>query len=404
MKKILFATIVFALVFASCKKSDVIDTTPPNLNVPITQTVKDIYVGGSEHTLWDPTPIIPGFNIGSYTKSQARIWKNGVQMPINATPFRGEVLDIAVLGNDVYGVGTIDTAAYNPYNQIMVKPTIWKNGVPTFLSAPGKGGGCRRIEISGNDIYVTGYEYGISSTGTGIVWKNGVVIFSEANTSINDIKVVGNDVYMVLRQGAGSGAAGSLWKNGVYTNISSTPNTAYPTGLAVVGTDVYICGFKTGGQYTQAMLWKNGVATELTNGSFEAAAYAVVVENGVVYVVGKRKGIQTTPNPTGGFFDGGVLWKNGIEDSRYVYDPSGNGGTGGIHNTIFSGIEYVSGTLYLLGYAREDLNANTGYYTSAGFTIKASATGSFPATVSNMAISNGNQYGIISSCMYITKQ
>jgi hypothetical protein len=236
MKKIqiIIAALLIITALNACKKNVDADQpiTPTPIPNPTTETVKDIYVGGSENETWENAPANSLF-LGSYAKSNARVWKNGVQMPVTVSAFSSGVNDIAVLGNDVYAVGTFDTAAYNPFNQIMVKPTIWKNGVPTFLSAPGKGGGCRRIEISGNDIYVTGYEYGISSTGTGIVWKNGVVIFSEPNTGINDIKVVGNDVYMVLRQGIGSGAAGSLWKNGVYTNISSSPNTAYPTGLGI---------------------------------------------------------------------------------------------------------------------------------------------------------------------------
>jgi hypothetical protein len=400
IKSIIAAFIIVATI-TSCKK-DKIDTTPPNPNVPITEAVKDIYVGGSENETWADAPANSLF-LGSYAKSNARVWKNGVQMPVTGSPFSSGVNDIAVLGNDVYAVGTFDTAAYNPLNQIMVKPTIWKNGVPTFLSAPGKGGGCRRIEISGNDIYVTGYEYGISSTGTGIVWKNGVVIFSEPNTSINDIKVVGSDVYMVLRQGIGSGGAGSLWKNGVYTNISSTPNTAYPLGLAVVGADVYICGFKTGGQFFKAMLWKNGVETELSSGLTEAAAYAVTVNNGDIYVVGRRKINLIPANPNNPLLYTAVVWKNGNEISTYNYYPTGV--IDGMENTGWLGIEFVAGTEYLVGFSDRTLNTATGYYTSRAFTSKAGGPANFPFTLTNMAVTAGTQYGGVKAIsMFITKQ
>jgi hypothetical protein len=395
MKKIFLRTIAFALVFTSCKKSDVIDTTPPNPNVPITETVKDIYAGGFENETWANAPANSPF-LGAYAKTNARVWKNGVLMPVTGSPFSSVVYDVAVLGNDVYAVGTFDTATYNPYNQIMVKPTIWKNGVPTFLSAPGKGGSCKSIEISGNDIYITGSQYGISSTGTGTVWKNGVVIFSEANTDIRDIKVVGNDVYMVLRQGVGSGGSGSLWKNAVYTNFSSDPNTAYPTGLAVVGTDVYICGFKTGGQNFKAMLWKNGVETELTSGQSEAAAYGVTVEKGNVYVVGTRKTIPVN-NAVG--INMGIIWKNGTEESSYFYDISG------LQNTFWLGIEYVAGTRYLVGFSRQNFNATTGYYTNDGFTAIPVGTSNLTYNIGNLAQTNGPQYGgIVANAMFITKK
>jgi hypothetical protein len=393
IKTIIAAFIILATI-TSCKK-DKIDTTPPNPNVPITEAVKDIYAGGFENENWENAPANSLF-LGTYAKTNARVWKNGVIMPLTGSPFSSVVYDVAVLGNDVYAVGTFDTATYNPYNQIMVKPTIWKNGIPTFLSAPGRGGSCKSIEISGNDIYITGSEYGLSSTGTGTLWKNGVVIFSEANTNIRDIKVVGNDVYMVLRQGAGSFAVGSLWKNGVYTNFSSDPNTAYPTGLAVVGTDVYICGFKTGGQNFKAMLWKNGVETELSSGQSEAAAYGVTVEKGNVYVVGTRK---TIPVNNVVSINMGIIWKNGNEESSYFYDNTG------IQNTFWLGIEYVAGMQYLVGYSRQNFNATTGYYTNDGFTAIPVGTSNLTYNIGNLAQTNGAQYGgIVANAMFITKK
>jgi hypothetical protein len=386
--KTIIASFIILASITSCKK-DKIDTTPPNPNVPITETVKDVYTGGYEFTFWDANA--NGLNMGAYTKAQARIWKNGVQMPIDPTPFIGQVNDIAVLGNDVYAVGIIDTATFNPFNQIIRKAAIWKNGVPTFLSLPGQTGSCSAIEISGNDIYVAGASG--STNGVGKLWKNGVVIFSEANTDIRAMKVIGNDVYMVLRQGIGSGTSGSLWKNGAYSNFSTEPTTAYPTGLAVVGADVYVCGFKTGGTFTKAMVWKNGVATELTGGAVNAAAYDVTVKNGNVYVVGHKKIYPITGNLLL-FRDEGIVWENAVESLGFSNYPVGT-----IGNTYYRGIEFVGNDKYLVGFTRITLNDQTSYYRAGGFSRKMEVT-------TNMADSNNNSigYGATALCMHITKQ
>jgi hypothetical protein len=394
MKKIIVGTLMLAIAFTACKKSDVIDTTAPNPNTPIptpTQTVKDIYVGGYEYTSFTPSQ---GGSPGYYSNPQAKIWKNGIQMPINPTPFLGSVNDIAVVGNDVYAVGQIDTADYQPNNQVMVKPAFWKNGVPTFLSLPGQGGVANKIQIVGADIYIAGSEYGSSSTGTGVIWKNGIKIYSEANTSIRDLKVIGNDIYMALRQGAGSGATGAYYKNGVYTGIGVD---AYPAAIAIDGANIYTAGLRFINGKPIATMWKNTTETELFTSTLSSSAQAITVNNGNVYVVGYR---NAATNAASGLYDRACVWKNGVEDFTYGgYNPILPFGA-----TMFNGVEFVNNEMYTVGWSTNTSTfaAGNGLTQRVSFTQK-NKIGT-TAVNTNMSVTPGNNYGVTPRCMFITKQ
>ncbi len=391
--KIIIAAILIIVAINACKKTvDVAaDITPPP-PIPSGQTVKDIYVGGYEYTTFIPPQ---GATPGYYTNPQAKIWKNGIQMPINPTPFLGSVNDIAVVGNDVYGVGQVDTAVYQPNNQVMVKPAFWKNGVPTFLSLPGQGGVAYKIQIVGADIYIAGSEYGSSSTGTGVIWKNGIKIYSEANTSIRDLKVIGNDIYMALRQGIGSAASGAYYKNGVYTDLGVD---AYPSALAVEGNNVYVVGFKyVSFNITTATIWKNAVATELNTSTLSSSAQAVTINNGNIYVVGYR---NAATNAASGLYDRACVWKNGVEDFTYGgYNPSFPFGA-----TMFNGVELVNNEMYTLGWCSSSstFTSGTGLSQREAFTQK-NKLGT-TAINTNMSVTPGNAYGVTARCMFITKQ
>ena len=391
--KLIIAALIIIVAINACKKTvDVAaDITPPP-PIPSGQTVKDIYVGGYEYTTFIPPQ---GATPGYYTNPQAKIWKNGIQMPINPTPFLGSVNDIAVVGNDVYAVGQIDTAVYQPNNQVMVKPAFWKNGVPTFLSLPGQGGVAYKIQIVGADIYIAGSEYGSSSTGTGVIWKNGTKIYSEANTSIRDLKVIGNDIYMALRQGAGSGATGAFYKNGVYTNLGAD---AYPSALAVEGTNIYVVGLKyVSFTKTTATIWKNGTETELYISTLSSSAQAVTINNGNVFVVGYR---NAATNAASGLYDKACVWKNGVEEFTYEgYNPLLPFGA-----TMFNGVEFVNNEMYTVGWSTNTSTfaAGNGLTQRVSFTQK-SKIGTF-AVNTNMSVTPGNNYGVTPRCMFITKQ
>lgn len=396
MKKIkiilILASLIIIFAINACKKSGDAGPgiMPPPPPTPTTQVVKDIYVGGYEYTTYTPPQ---GGSPGYYSNAQAKIWKNGIQMPINPTLFLGSVNDIAIVGNDVYAVGQIDTAAYQPSNQVMVKPAFWKNGVPTFLSLPGQGGVAYKIQIVGADIYIAGSEYGSSSTGTGVIWKNGTKIYSVGNTEIRDLKVVGNDIYMALRQGGGGGATGVYYKNGVYTSLGAD---AYPAAIAIDGANIYTAGLKFINGKPVATMWKNTTETELFTSTLSSSAQAITVSNGNVYVVGYRNAATAAAS---GLYDKACVWKNGVEEFTYEgYNPVLPFGA-----TMFNGVEFVNNEMYTVGWCTNTSTFAAGNALSQREAFTQKNKIGTTAVNTNMSVT-ANNYGVTARCMFITKQ
>jgi hypothetical protein len=201
-------------------------------------------------------------------------------------------------------------------------PAYWKNGrlvlidsahynVPIYYGL--SGAGARSITVSGNNVYLGGYEVVISPYSgdhyPGICWKNGIPVdLTDGSTPyISSIIVSGTDVYV-----AGSeGGAATYWKNGsspVYLTIGGGPSVSWAsaTSIVVSGTDVYVAGYEENyGSFYVAKYWKNGTAVNLpSDGTKNVFATSIAVSGNDVYVAG----YEATPGN-----DGGVAkyWKNG---------------------------------------------------------------------------------------------
>jgi hypothetical protein len=194
---------------------------------------------------------------------------------------------------EVYMAGQVGTFA-----------VFWKDGVLHKLTDGETGGGygayANSVYVSGNDIYVVGWDDNAStrSTRTAILWKNGVAqkLSDEptyAYASANSVYVSGNDVYV-----AGSDDYGAiLWKNGVAQRL---PGGGSAPSVFVSGNDVYVAGsgWDASGN-SVAIVWKNGVAQTLSSGAY-SYANSVFVSGEDVYVAGRKSG------------EGAILWKNGV--------------------------------------------------------------------------------------------
>jgi len=89
-----------------------------------------VYVAGSESTA-NPT-------VG---KSVAKYWKNGIAMNLSNGSTSAHASCIAVSGNDIYVAGYESNAS----NDIA---TYWKNGIPVFLTEGSKTAGAGSIFIA----------------------------------------------------------------------------------------------------------------------------------------------------------------------------------------------------------------------------------------------------------------
>ena len=248
----------------------------------------DVYVAGYEYD-------------GNNPFIQAKIWKNGIGVPLASLHSSANAIEIA--SNDVYVVGEEN------YSSNSYAAKLWKNGVATTLSTSGTNAHASSIFITENDIYVSGYEEsGVNKAG--IIWKNGIptrlfgFCYPGGNglctydaTDITDIYVVNNNVYAIGTSIIGTGIYDSiLWKNGVATRINILPSSIF-----VNNNDVYIAG-KVG---NNACIWKNGIITYLTNGTNQAFATSVYVLGNDVYVTGFER-------LAGSINEIARVWKNGI--------------------------------------------------------------------------------------------
>jgi hypothetical protein len=104
-------------------------------------------------------------------------WKNGIKTILQSNNYSSYTSSIAVKGNDVYVAGYIYNGNWNtPIMQDYRLPhaTLWKNGIPQTLSQTAESSSTTNIALSGNDVYVGGYE-GPDSVAT-LYWKNGAPV------------------------------------------------------------------------------------------------------------------------------------------------------------------------------------------------------------------------------------
>jgi len=276
-KNYILVVVLFAILmsFVSCSGSD--DDSK--------STSKDVYVGG--HI------------INSNYKWVATIWKNGEASYLTNGTTYSEVNDITVAGNDVYAVG---------YEQINTNKIakLWKNGVATDLSDGLKSEEAIAIAVVGNDIYVAGTQND-SKTNITIakVWKNGIATNLEsANTSYSkdtptSINISGNDVFVSGLKGNGTESFAKFWKNGIAVNLTNGQTNAVVNDILVVGSDVYAVGRIS----SKAKCWKNNVLTSdliIEQDSYEAKK--IVSEGSDIYILGHN--YSNSINQI-------RLWKNG---------------------------------------------------------------------------------------------
>lgn len=178
-------------------------------------------------------------------------WKNNQEIPLAVEGEKaGSTQGIAVSNGNIYII-------QNEWDPSIYK--YWKNGVETFFT----GVAAEEIEVAGNDVYIGGYRVNEYGKNEPVYLKNTERIYlsteSEKSISIVDIKVVGQDVYVL---GSGSdGARPRYWKNGVVTLFGRADLEAGALNLFVSGEDVYVVGAELNASIPglEGVIWKNGV-------------------------------------------------------------------------------------------------------------------------------------------------
>ena len=163
---------------------------------------------------------------------QAAYWKNGAIVTLT-TGFNGNARATAIYvsGSDVYVAGTEDEGTANQ------APRLWKNGVSVPLTTPANSvyNNISSLLVTGSDVYVGG-KY----NGTGAVWKNGVMINTDAYAlaeQVTSIFLYNNTDLYVSGSSASSGMNG-YWKNGNFVEMDPGCTTAGPACAATSASNV----------------------------------------------------------------------------------------------------------------------------------------------------------------------
>jgi hypothetical protein len=195
--------------------------------------------------------------VSGFLQNRATVWKNGVTTKLTADSLISFANTVYVSGNDVYVGGSMSKAFLNAQQTAV----LWKNGIAIRLSDTISV--VHSVYVAGNDVYAAGQMYN-GKSGTATIWKNGVPQYlSSNNNDANAVAVVvsGNDVYVAGNMYNGSNYIATVWKNGVPIFLTSGMNNANVSGLFILDKDVYVSGTEN----NTAKVWKNGVATEYKN-------------------------------------------------------------------------------------------------------------------------------------------
>lgn len=332
MKKLTFYSLLIVSIailttFLSCgEKEDPIvpETEIPDSNVPA------VHIAGIGRTSG-------GVQIAKY-------WKNGKSTNLSDGKKNAYALALILNENDVY------IAGYEETNTGTIAK-YWKNGVATNLTDDLKYNYANAIVVNGSDVYVAGYEQtGKNSGGIFFVescvakyWKNGVptnLSDGKNKNYANSITVSGNDVYIAGYEWNAGKMIAKYWKNGIATNLSDDSKNHIAKAIVVNGNDIYVVGGEVQTSVNGVLFngvakyWKNGVPINLTDGSFNAEAHAMAINGGDVYIAGQEQnanGVNVCK-----------YWKNGTSVS--LTNGSSNENTTSI--TINGNDVYVTGNVY----------------------------------------------------------
>jgi len=240
-------------------------------------------------------------NIGNSFSERIRVWENGIESTLTDDTRQSRGESIFVSGDDVYVAGFERTEGF----KYVAK--VWKNGVPTILTDGSKDAIAFSVFVSGTDVYVTGFETNANNKRVATLWKNGIasqLTDGNKNAQAQAVFVVGSDVYVAgFDINANNKNVATVWKNGVASALTDGVESSGANSIYVVDNDVYVAGSESNGTKPVAKVWKNGIPTILTDGNKTAFTTSVFVSGDDVYVGGYEDNIDNS--------FAARIWKNG---------------------------------------------------------------------------------------------
>lgn len=247
--------------------------------------IKDIYVCGYEKKS----------NTGRFI---ATVWKNGVATSLTDGTNNAVANDVAVSGNDIYVVGFQEDA-----NGVQTA-RLWKNGTQASLAST-PGSLANKVVVNGDDVYILGRAIENNSY-VQKIWKNGIL--STLQGDRRSIVVNNNNVYTVGIQDDRA----RFWTNEAGSNLTNGDSYSAAHDIEVKGNDVYIVGVEVVNKISVAKLWKNGIASNLSDGKFTNVAINISVVGNDVYVLGYENNLVTSYKV---WKNGEVIWKENFSSN-----------------------------------------------------------------------------------------
>ena len=244
----------------------------------------------------------------------ATLWKNGEPQYLG----EGLASSVFVADGDVYVAGTekkvYEQISKNGKSKTVIECTavLWKNGeLLCHLPSIGHSSEAKSVFVSDGDIYVAGNDKVSAGKvknhvrSTAILWKNGErQLLSDGELSGRrycaealSVFVSGDDVYVAgFERDENITPIATLWKNGIAQRLSVAEDHAEARSVFVQQDDVYVAGMgirllgqKDFGGY--AILWKNGIPVHLTmDEKTRSEARSVFVSDDIVCVGGEENG------------------------------------------------------------------------------------------------------------------
>ena len=259
-----------------------------------------------------PNVYVAGWEINTQGIDIAKLWKNGREQNLTDGTSYGRAYSVYVSGNNVYvagyeNSGQLNESIFGNYRSSVAK--LWKNGVAQNLSDGITNAVAKSVYVSGNDVYVVGT---VGSVVT--LWKNGVAQnLTDGTYSVetNSIFVLNNNVYIAgteqIAQNNNYNVA-TLWINSVKQSLTDGFPEAFANSVYVSGNDIYVVGHERIFEYQDgtvwskpiAKLWKNGVVQNLIDNTTASYANSIYISGSDVYVAGFI------------FNSGATLWKNSV--------------------------------------------------------------------------------------------
>lgn len=141
------------------------------------------------------------------TGGVAALWKNGVETLLGGTYF-SDAYGLALAGTDLYVTGNASLTAGSSTQSAV----YWKNGGLVKLADTSSNGNA--ILVSGNDVYVGGVTGFETSQSKATLWKNAIpsdLSAGSQRSGVNSLAMLRGDVYAA---GALSTTGANYWVNG----------------------------------------------------------------------------------------------------------------------------------------------------------------------------------------------